>query len=129
MQFEITIAFNAWIAQRFAEKQEICNFLINHERKGKCIEKLCEQIRIAELSNIRKVFDQRRYKQLIEAVAQMFCAAALEQASQEAMSAAERQRRMSEANHLKECETMLHEIERENDNQVKVFINQGDSNG
>lgn len=123
MQLEIEEKFDGWIKAKFKENSEVLNFLLKHERKQVCITRLSEQIRLAELSNIRGRFNSEKYHWLIADVAAFFCDRALEYAREKAVSEAERQRRTSESLRLKEAESMLHELEKEAlDEKPRIFV-------
>ena len=110
MEFEVTKLFDSWIAAKFAGQEAVRSFLLRHERKRLCVDCLCEQIRIAELSRIGKVFNAFRYKYLINQCAQMFCTFALKHAEDDALSRAEKQRRQDEANHFQQLEAEMAEM-------------------
>lgn len=95
MDFEVLQVFNSFIIRTF-RSYNIRQFLLNHERKPVVIERICDQIRRAEMSNIGGRFEIRRFTQLIEAAAQMFVDAALKNAEEKAISHAEMVRRMDE---------------------------------
>lgn len=113
MEFDVAQIFNAWITAKFQGQSQVQAWLLRHERKDRCIGSVCQQIRLAELSNIRARFDTFRYRQMIEACAAMFCEAALRFAEEAAMSRAEIARRLSDAARIKEAEGYLHELEAE----------------
>ena len=78
------------------------------------IQRVCEQIRIAELSNrTRKKFDAYRFRQLVEACSKMFCEAAIKYAEQKAISRAEMIRRMDEASRFETMQAEFAEMEKE----------------
>lgn len=112
MEFEVSQIFNAWIRQKFAGRQAL-TWLLAHERKQRCIDAVCQQIRIAELSNIRRRFDMSRYRQIVEACAAMFADAALRFAEESAMSVAERHRRETQAAVIEDAKGLLQELEDE----------------
>jgi len=96
MEFEVARCFDSFLVSTF-KAESIRNYLLNHERKQVCIGKVCEQIRIAELSNLKGRFDLWRWRQVIEACAGIFANAALNHAEEKALTQAERTRRLDEA--------------------------------
>lgn len=89
--------FNDYINDKFKLKPDIKAFLMNHERKEKCLLEVTTQVRIAELSNNRRGMDMHKIRILSEAGARMFCEAALQYAEEGILSSAERQRRVDVA--------------------------------
>lgn len=113
MEFDVRQIFNAWIKARFGARPDVFSYLSNHERRDKCIAALCQQIRIAELSSIKQRFDAQRYRYVIDEVAKMFCSMALRQAEEAAISRAERNRRIVEADRYTQLEEELGEMRQE----------------
>lgn len=109
MILEVTKVFNEALVERFSKKPEVLNFLLRHERKTRCLENLCEQIRLTEFKATVKL-DARRYRLMIRTVADLFAKAALEAKHQELLSEAEKKRIAKEADAIKEAETVLHEV-------------------
>lgn len=101
------IFFHEFIAEKFRHKPDIYNFLIRHERKQKCLEGICEQIKLAELSNIGQRMDMKRLQILSRAGARMFCDAALKHAEESTLSQSERSRRISEHKDINEIKSDL----------------------
>lgn len=112
MEFDVTRIFNYWIIATF-KNDRMQSFLLNHERKMKCIQELCAQIRICELSNIRRQFNVRDYHETIEGVASMFADACLKHAHEQSLSVAEKLRRMAEASHEADLTAEFAEMEKE----------------
>lgn len=100
----IPARFDDVIKKTFATLPEVRQFLLNHERKNLAIEKTKEQIKIAELSNFGKKFEARHVLECIEMCAKCFCNAALNHKKEQVLSAAEYQRRVDEAEKLKNTE-------------------------
>lgn len=96
--------FDGFIKSKFAEKPNIMNFLLTYERKPECIKKLCEQIRLTELSNFGRKFDAQHFRYVVTEMARLFCETVLEYQEQQIMSHAERQRRIDENNRLDNLE-------------------------
>ncbi len=92
--------FHSFIKEKFGAKPNVYTYLVNHERKDKCIDEITAQIRMAEISNIRHRLDLGRIQLMAEAGARMFCSAAIQHAEERALSGAERQRRIDNANRL-----------------------------
>lgn len=112
MELQVAEYFDSWIIATF-KAENLRNYLLRHERKPICITRICEQIRIAELSNIRKRFDIWRYRQVVEACARMFADAALKHAEEQALSHAERMRRVDEASAMDNIKAEFDEMEKE----------------
>jgi hypothetical protein len=112
MEIQVAQYFDSWIIATF-KAENIRNYLLRHERKANCIARICEQIRIAELSNIRQRFDVWRYRQVVEACAKMFADAALRFAEEQAISNAERARRIDEASAMDNIKAEFDEMEKE----------------
>lgn len=86
-------------------RDEIISALLNHERKPSCIDKVCEQLRDAEMKcNIGGEFKVKRFLPLIHCAADMFCNLALTHLKEQAISNAERQRKIDEANRIANIE-------------------------
>lgn len=122
---DVSQRFNDHISKVFVSKPEVRNFLLNHERKANCIANLCEQIRIAELSNIRHTFNVLKYSRVIESVVEMFCSACLKHKEEELLSRAERQKRLDEANTLEYAKELIQDLEDDAiDNTPRSFLNE-----
>ena len=113
MEFEVAQVFDSWLSAKFHGKPDVAKYLLRHERRPMVIQKVCEQIRIAELSNIRRRFNTARYRQIIEACAGMFASAAVKYAEEQAVSRAEMIRRMDEASRLENLKAEFQELENE----------------
>lgn len=107
---QVELVFNSYITQFFQGKTEIIRFLLTHPRRELVINRCCEQITLAESSNIKHRFDTSKYSTLIFECAKLFCNAALGHAEQQALSRLERQRRIDEANRM---EAIAEEFEAE----------------
>jgi hypothetical protein len=86
-------------------REEILKALLEHDRKGACIDHTCEAIRVAESrANIGGKFEISRFRLFIETTAGMFCNAALTHFKEQAISQAEKQRRIDDANRMANIE-------------------------
>lgn len=121
---EVEIVFNSYLRQMFSHKPEVLNFLLNHERRPKIINICCDQIMIAEKSNIAKMFDISKYRLLIGECAKLFCTAALRHAEEKALSRAEMVRRIDEANRIKNL-TEEFEADQKEFGSTKIISYQG----
>lgn len=123
MKDQVTAAFDRSLRRTFETKPEILAFLHRHERKGVCIERLCEQIQAAEnAANIGGRFDVRRFEMFIDTTAMMFANAALTYAEEKAISSAEATRRQIERDKIERAQEIMNEMEKEaRDLSVKSF--------
>jgi len=116
---QIEIVFNSFILQLFKDKPEILRFLLNHERKQQVLVHVCQQISIAENSNIRTRFDAAKHNFLIFECVKMFCNAALMHAEQGLLSHAERSRLIDKANRIVNLEEQFTEEQKEFEKSLK----------
>lgn len=120
---QIRDEFDAYITKNI-KNLEVRSFLVQHERKNVCIEKLCEQIRIAELSNIGRDFNLEKWRLCIHSVARMFAQACLRHQEEKILSDAEIARRLSESRKLEHAEEMITELEDDAlDETPRSFLN------
>lgn len=89
--------FDEWVADTFKSRPIVKDFLNRHERRGSCIDAIVRQVQLAELGNLGKRLNLRMIKSLVEAGAKMFANAAIGYAEEQALSAAETQRRIDQA--------------------------------
>jgi hypothetical protein len=99
MEFEIKKYFDSYLISTF-KSESIRNYLLNHERKQRCIDRVCEQIRMAELGQLKQRMDIWRWRTLVEACAKIFANAALQHAEESALTQAEKMRRIDEATRI-----------------------------
>lgn len=107
---QITDEFNSWI-KRNIKNEGVRNYLLQHERKNGCINKVYEQVRKAEVG--ATVFDKHRYHILIHECAKTFCQVALEYAEQQLLSKAEQAKRIHDADTFKRAEEAMIDLEKE----------------
>lgn len=104
--------FDEHLKTVFASKPDILRFLLNHERKNLCLERLAKEIRMAELS--QKVggsaFNISKLRACIETTANIFALAALEAKKKELLSLMELKRLEDEAAKVSEAQNVLREI-------------------
>lgn len=113
MEFEVTLLFDAFIRRVFETKPLIRDALLRHERKVRCVQATCDQIRRGELSNIGRRLNTDRIRSLVEGCASIFCDAALRHMEEQALSSAERQRRTTEAGYLDQLKDEFREMSEE----------------
>ena len=82
----VTEAFDSEIKRIFEPKEDIKNFLLNHERKNLCIENLLKEIRVIELGGAVKL-DREKIVGLGQNFAQTFAKLSLEFVERERMTA------------------------------------------
>lgn len=113
MRQQVAMAFDSVII-RAMPSQNLRKYLLEHERKAICVDRLCDQIQRAEqAANIGRPFDITRFNLFIESTARMFCKTALDHAEQEALSHAEKQRQRTEAGHIEDCKAAMVDLENE----------------
>ena len=100
MYQDVEARFDKEINRIFHEKYQIAQFLLKHERKKVCLEKLCEEIRMYEIGKANPSLHQ--YEGMIRDVAKMFAQAALTSKEHEILSTAERMRRVMDYENKKE---------------------------
>jgi hypothetical protein len=114
MRDKVTTIFDGCLRRIFHPKPELMAYLLKHERKGVCIERVCEQITAAEQRcNIGGALSVERFTVLIETAAKMFANMALEHAKEQALSQAETMRRRHEADRIKRAEELAADLEKE----------------
>lgn len=125
---QVTDIFNARIKEKFAVKNEhVFRFLYNHERKDVCIGKICEQIKLVEKRLYSITFNADVYRSVIENMCDFFCLQALNHAEQQAMTSAERQRRIDESEYFDQIGEEIKEIEQseaKRENTPTSFLNE-----
>lgn len=104
--------FDSWIVHKF-KNEGIRNYLLRNEHKEKCLNELCNQIQICERAQFSINFDVKKYKYVIENVANMYAKAALEKAKQDTLSNAEKQRRITEHHKMEQLEAEWEEDQKE----------------
>jgi len=101
--------FDEHIRFRFLSKPDVAQYLINHERKPLVLNNLCEQVKLAENSNIGVRFNGPQFKQIVKAGADLFAKAALDYLEENLITQAEKARRISEASELDDIADCLAE--------------------
>jgi hypothetical protein len=105
----IEFEFDQFIEKTFPN-EEIKKYLLSHERKKLCIERIAAEINNIERQLHSITFDVHKYRVLIDSMAGLFCKVALNHAEESAISQAEKARRVSEANYLKEAEAEMEDL-------------------
>lgn len=103
--------FDTWLQTKFAQKTEVKNFLLNHERKKVVIENTCYQILRAENYNVN--VNANKYKILIETCAEMFAKVALSHIEQKMKSKLQIQLERMEEDRIKDAEEHIKDLEKE----------------
>lgn len=117
---QVELIFDSYLSQLFGEKPEILRFLRQHERKSVVILRVCQQISLAESSNIAKRFDAARHSYLVGECVKMFANAALTKAQQDQLSMLERSRLITEANRLESIKAEFEADQKEFDSKKLV---------
>jgi hypothetical protein len=112
---DLALRFDKAIKDKFSHKPEVMNYLLKHERKLICIENLADQIIRAEKYSI--AIKLSTYDTIIKDVSMMFCKAAIEHIEQQHYSAAKVAQIQRAADHLKEAESMLKDLEKDSLNE------------
>jgi hypothetical protein len=108
---DVTKRFDLAIKTKFKDKPEIQSFLLKHERKNLCINRLCEQIVRSENYNIK--IHVQTYDSIIEDIAMMFARACLQKHEEEHYSSIKLQQIMAQHDHIKNAEAMIKDLEKE----------------
>lgn len=107
MRSDIVKVFDAHIDEVFKTKPDVAKFVKNYERKGICIDRLCEQIEMIERRTFQITFDMNAYKKTIQDVATMFAKSVVRYAEEQNLSSIEKIRRETEANKDKQVQEMI----------------------
>lgn len=113
MRESIERIFDSYINKKLADKHDVKRFIHNHCGKARCIDKIYEQVRLAEMSNIGGIFDAEKYRLVIQTGADLFVWVALSIVEQAELTQAERRRREDEANYIAEIEAEQDELRAE----------------
>lgn len=112
MRQEVQKEFDTFLIHTF-KNESIRNYLINHERKERVIDRVCDQIEQCERAVFSIKFDAYKYRTVIYECAKLFSDTALKHAEEKALSYAEKQRRIHEADHIKRCEEFMVDMDKE----------------
>ena len=123
---DVTRIFDAFIHEKFSgENPEAFRYLINHSHKPRCIERVCDELQMIERRTWSIAWDADRYRGVIREMAKLFCLQALEYAEQQAMTYAEKQRRISEQGRIDDIQAEFDAFEDEALNQKETsFLNE-----
>jgi hypothetical protein len=105
--------FDKAVKKKLRKKPEVRDYVLKHCGKERCIEKIAEQVKIAELSNIGGAFDVAKYREIIKAGADLFVYVSLEILEQAHRTQAERRRIEDENNRIAEIEAEQVELKAE----------------
>lgn len=108
---DVTRRFDLALKSKFKEQTEVLNFLLKHERKQLCINRLCEQIIRAE--NYRINVSVSTYATIIQDVAFMFANACLQKCLEDHYSSAKKAEINRQQTALKDAEDLLLDLEKE----------------
>lgn len=108
MRLEVEKIFDARVDQVFSDRKDLARFFKTHERKPKCIDNLCEEIRTAEWALGAKM-NAHKHTELIHTVVGMFCKAAIGTKENELMSASEKARIQIAERELRDLENEITE--------------------
>ena len=100
-----------WYIQTNFKKESIRSYLMQCDRRERCINAIFDEIKKIELAPV--FFGQELFKRVIHDVCAMYSKAALKYAEEKAVSRLERQRRIDEANNIEEAKGLLQEMEDE----------------
>jgi hypothetical protein len=113
MREHIEKIFDDFVRTKLAKRPEVADFILAHSGRPSCIDKIFEQVRLCEINNIGGVFDQEKYREVIELGADLFAYVALEVHGRNLISRAEKRRREDEVNRMSELEAEFSEYEAE----------------
>lgn len=106
---EVTTAFDKALKRLHPERSDIADFLVNHERKGMCLDRLCKQIIGAErLMGAR--FRRKQLDTLIAGVAEMFSTAAIKHRDEAFMNDIQKQQALKKPKTESEIRGELQEM-------------------
>lgn len=120
MLLDVKQIFEDHLKTTLITQPEVLKFVLNHERKDLCIRNLCDQILVSE-RKLRAKFDQKKYKLMIESIANQFAQAAIDLKKQEILSQSEKKRLIKQADSLKEAEECVNDLEDFSRDKIKVF--------
>jgi hypothetical protein len=112
---DVTKRFDLAIQSKFKDKPDIKNFLLKHDRKKLCINRLCEQIVRAEGMSVLP--NVAAYATVINDVAMMFAGACLKKAEEDHFSQSQRNAITRQQDALKDAEGLLKDLEKETINE------------
>ena len=114
--------FDGEIRRVLGTKPEVMNFVLNHERKSKCIENIMQQVFIIEKRRLK--MSPITMRRLIGDVARTFAKAALTEKEQQLMSEAQKRALTAQQDYIKDAEsTFLKDNEKEALSTAhKVFV-------
>lgn len=110
---DVTRIFDDYLISTLGANPSVCNFILHHERKQGCIERLCEQIKGGEAALGYRAMATKQYRVMIRGVAKMFAEACLKHAEEQALSKAELERIVREAQKVERAQEIMQELEDE----------------
>jgi hypothetical protein len=108
---DVTKRFDLAIKTKFKDKLEIQNFLLKHDRKNLCINRLCEQIVRAENYNIK--VSVKTYDSVIGDIAMLFAKAVLQKHEEEHYTSIQKQQILAKNNAIKDAQEILKDLEKD----------------
>jgi len=95
--------------------------VLSNERKVLAIDYLCDQAKRAEMSVFRRRMNTKNLALMIDTAAQMFINVSKRHADERALSQAERNRRIAQADSLEEARGQIKELNDDAKEKIKVF--------
>lgn len=105
--------FDMWLVKTFFKKPLVLNYLLNHERRPLVIDNLCFEISGIESMRVGKKFNKAKLIMLVEDIARMFAAHAVEHKEQQLLSKAEINRRITESSRMADIEAEFDDLQKE----------------
>lgn len=100
MNVTVTTLFDRELKKVFAEKKEILNFLLNHERKKLCIANICRELKAVEFTTLTT--NRQLLELVVKDFSMLFAKAAIKQKEEQLLSQAERFRIEQENRQIEE---------------------------
>lgn len=115
MREEIERVFDARIQEVYGKKMpRLLPFFIKHERKARCLDNLCDEIKLTEWKMGAKFEgNHEKFRNMVSTVADMFCQGALRHEEFKHLSPAEQYRRRQEKDLPKDVIDFAEELNEE----------------
>lgn len=108
---DIRALFDKALVQKFKDQSEVLKFLLDHERKRVCINRLCAEI--IRMNGRKLLVELTYFEQVIETTANMFAFQALKKAEQDALSSIEKIRMRHDADTIERAKEVIREVEKD----------------
>lgn len=115
----VSEAFDNEIKRLYATRQPVKEFLLNHERKNLCIENLCKEIRVAEMSHAVNI-KRETIDMLAQNFATSFARIALKHAEEKAMTQLQKDVAIRKADEEKELLRIVEDMMEEKDRSEEL---------